>query len=177
MPITDKNKKAEADRRYYEKNREKLIENAKRWGRENKEKKHELSREWAKNNPEKMKIISQQNSRKRTENGKSLTYSRDNYITQRMLRCARSRAKQQNIPFDLTADDIIIPEFCPILGLKLEIASGKAEDNSPSLDKIIPSLGYVKGNICVISNRANRIKYNASLDELKKVVSFLETLV
>jgi hypothetical protein len=54
------------------------------------------------------------------------------------------------------------------------VSRGRATDNSPTLDRIIPSLGYVRGNVKVISMRANVLKHNASLDELKKLVAWLE---
>ena len=52
-----------------------------------------------------------------------------------------------------------------MLGIPL-IHGNKCTDNSPTLDKIIPSLGYVSGNIWIISHRANTIKSDASIDEL-----------
>lgn len=79
---------------------------------------------------------------------------------------ARSRARLNDIPFDIEESDVIIPEFCPILGIRLEVADTKRTDNSPSLDKIDPNLGYVKGNIQVISWRANNLKRDATRDEL-----------
>lgn len=93
-----------------------------------------------------------------------------NYV----LQSAKSRAKKKNIPFDLTREDIVIPERCPILGYELHIASGKSSSNSISIDRIDPTKGYVKGNIHIISWRANDIKGNATLDELKKLVAYLE---
>lgn len=85
---------------------------------------------------------------------------------------AKSRAKKYNIPFDITLEDIIIPEYCPLLNIQLlpkNFTSDKKSflPNSPSLDKIIPDLGYIKGNVMVISMKANAMKYNASLEELK----------
>ena len=85
---------------------------------------------------------------------------------QGMLQKARARAKKQNCPFDISIEDIVIPTHCPIFGIELNRSQGVADSNSPSLDKIIPSLGYVKGNIQVISHKANRLKSNASLEEL-----------
>ena len=38
-------------------------------------------------------------------------------------------------------------------------------------DKIIPSLGYIENNIAIISQRANTLKNNATLDELKIIVN------
>jgi len=94
-----------------------------------------------------------------------------------VLTRVKSRAKSLKVPFDLTIDDIIIPVICPILGLKLKYNEGTGpKDNAPSIDRIIPELGYVKGNVVMISNRANRIKSNASLDDMRKIVKFYEKL-
>lgn len=85
---------------------------------------------------------------------------------------AKARSKKQNLPFDIELSDIIIPEYCPILDIKIERKEygkgGSFQPNSPSLDKIIPSLGYVKGNIMVISMKANIMKCNATIEELLK---------
>lgn len=86
---------------------------------------------------------------------------------------AKRRAKEQNVPFNITCEDIIIPEKCPILNIKLQTAIGLATDQSPSLDKIIPKLGYIKGNIKVISRRANRIKDNGSAEEHEKIADYI----
>lgn len=91
---------------------------------------------------------------------------RKNNPVPRMLSVARGRARDAGIPFDLCPEDVIIPEFCPILGIKLERGEGVCTTNSPSLDKVIPLLGYVKGNVQVISMKANAMKQAASMDEL-----------
>ena len=93
----------------------------------------------------------------------------------RLWYSAKKRAKIRNVPFDLSPDDIVIPEFCPVLGIRLSLNRGGGfKASSPSVDRRIPSLGYVKGNIRVISYRANEIKRDASLEELKMLVRFLE---
>lgn len=85
-----------------------------------------------------------------------------------MITSVKSRAKKFNIPFNVTEQDFEIPEYCPILGLKLkEVQIGKLSRNSPSMDKIIPELGYIRGNVRVISHLANTMKQDASLEELK----------
>lgn len=89
-----------------------------------------------------------------------------------MLRGAKSRAAKAGLPFNLTLDDIVIPDQCPIFGTDLVLGQGQASDASPSLDKIIPALGYVRGNVLVISNRANRIKNNATIAELGQIARF-----
>lgn len=107
---------------------------------------------------------------RKNEYQKYITYTKPEH---RLCIQARARAKKNNLPFNITSEDIIIPEYCPILGLKLEASrnivrfSGSFKPNSPSLDKIEPSKGYVKGNIMVISMKANAMKNNASLKELE----------
>lgn len=95
-----------------------------------------------------------------------------------MLSAARERAKKRGLPYDLTIDDIIVPERCPVFPwLVLEVASGKQGGlpNSPALDRFVPSLGYVRGNVQVISNRANSLKGDGSLEEHEALVSWMRT--
>lgn len=84
---------------------------------------------------------------------------------------AKTRAKKHHLPFDISIEDVVIPEHCPLLGIKLEKSkTGRLQYASPSIDKIKPELGYVKGNVWVISWRANTLKSDASLEELKMIV-------
>lgn len=85
---------------------------------------------------------------------------------------ARKRAAKLELPFNIEPEDIVIPDICPVLGIVL--SSSGARDARPSLDRIVPALGYVKNNICVISFRANRIKSDASADELRRVLDYVE---
>ncbi len=85
---------------------------------------------------------------------------------------AKKRAKREGLPFDLTAADIVVPELCPVLGIPLVRGDKVLGDSSPSLDRITPTLGYVRGNVAVISYRANRIKQNATPDELLAVAEW-----
>lgn len=85
-----------------------------------------------------------------------------------MFQTVRNRAKDLGVPFNITVEDIKIPEFCPILGVKLTPnCLGKKNLYVASLDRIIPELGYVKGNVAVISKKANMMKHNASLEEIQ----------
>jgi hypothetical protein len=84
-----------------------------------------------------------------------------------MLGHARRRSKHLGLPFDLVITDIVIPKICPLLGVPIFRAERGYCDNSASLDRIIPVLGYVKSNVWVISRRANTIKNNASVEELE----------
>ena len=92
----------------------------------------------------------------------------------KMLARAKSRAKKNNLPFNIELDDIVIPERCPLLGIKIESTEVRNSPNNPSLDKIIPEKGYIKGNVWVISNRANTLKNDATIKELKMLVENLE---
>lgn len=106
-------------------------------------------------------------------NGYKRSLNRQNPLSI-ILQQARRRAKLKNVPFDITVDDVEAPEFCPVLGLRLAVNEGHAKDNSMTIDRIIPELGYVKGNVAIISFKANTIKNNASIEELEKVLAWLK---
>lgn len=86
-----------------------------------------------------------------------------------MVRNAKAEAKKKNIPFNITPQDLEVPSVCPVLGIPVEVSEGLYTDNSPSLDKIKPSLGYVKGNVRIISFRANRLKCDMTKEEAEKI--------
>lgn len=90
----------------------------------------------------------------------------------------KKRATKKGTEFNLSIEDIPkIPLLCPVLGI--EIKSNKISaplDSSPSLDRINPKLGYVKGNVRIISNRANRIKSDATADEVELVLKDLKRI-
>jgi predicted Zn-ribbon and HTH transcriptional regulator len=94
-----------------------------------------------------------------------------------MLHSAKCRAKKLGWEFNLTVEDIKIPSNCPVLGIPLFIRQGgkgtEKNPNNPSLDRIDSSKGYIKGNIKVISWRANDLKKNGSLSEFIKIVEYL----
>lgn len=100
-------------------------------------------------------------------------HNNENSIKLALLHSARIRSRRDNLPFNLTVEDIELPEYCPLLEIKLVSNKRVAKGNSFSLDKIIPSLGYVKGNVWTISNKANRIKSDASLEELELITKNL----
>lgn len=87
-----------------------------------------------------------------------------------MLTSARKRAKRSGLAFAIRIADICIPEFCPVLGIRLVRRGGHA---TPSLDRINSALGYVPGNVAVISLRANVLKSNATASELERVVQWM----
>jgi hypothetical protein len=90
----------------------------------------------------------------------------------RYLQNARSRARRDGVPFDLTLQDLakIATDECPIFHTKFVwgtslLGKGKTRPDSPTLDRILPELGYVKGNVAFLSYRANRIKDNGTMQE------------
>ena len=90
---------------------------------------------------------------------------------------ARTRAEAQGVPFSIAHEDIQIPELCPVLGIKLSHSKkegGGFHDASPTLDKFVPALGYVPGNIAVISMKANRLKSDGTTDELRAVADWMQ---
>lgn len=105
-----------------------------------------------------------------------------NHITSKNLKVLFNQLKQsaqkRNIPFNLTMSDLnnlSFPITCPILGIPLVFNNGTPQDNSYSVDRIDSSKGYTKDNIVVVSYRANKLKSNATLMEMKQLVEFYET--
>jgi hypothetical protein len=98
-----------------------------------------------------------------------------------MVACssAKTRAKRAGLPFGLTPE-ILLPlckDVCPVLGVPLayERSPGRGiHAGSPTVDRLDNALGYVAGNVLVVSYRVNRIKNDATLDELKRVLAFYE---
>ena len=90
-------------------------------------------------------------------------------------RNARRRSIERNIYFDLERSDIVIPTTCPILGIPMFPSVGKrgGGPSSPTVDRIDPSKGYTKDNIHVISKRANGLKSDASMEEMKKICAWV----
>ena len=90
----------------------------------------------------------------------------------------KRHAKKQGIKFDVSIDYLIdvLPSdmMCPVFNIKMKWNKGVRKDNTPSLDKIIPKKGYVEGNVAWISYRANRIKSDATKEEVKKIYDWLK---
>jgi len=137
-------------RDWYHRNPEKARESAKKWRQENPDKVKAQKTEWL----------------KKPEN-------RIGHI----LRQAKRRANDNGLNFDITLDDLVpLPVTCPVLGVPINYQGTGARgfvNNSPSIDRIDSSKGYVKGNVQIISWRANRIKSDATLSELEQLVQYM----
>jgi hypothetical protein len=97
-----------------------------------------------------------------------------------MYKNALQRARRDKLPFDIDIEYLksIKTDRCPIFDMELswgKIGEGhkNMSENSPSLDKINPEYGYIKGNVCIISNKANMIKHSVGYEELYKVADWL----
>lgn len=88
----------------------------------------------------------------------------------------KAKAKKKGLDFDLESSDLVMPSHCPIFGIPLAKGKGSQCNASPSVDRIDNEKGYVKGNVVVVSLRANSIKRDTTLAELKKMVEFYENL-
>lgn len=123
--------------------------------------KHQLYRQ---NNPEKIRALSKLSWERRKQDPRKT-----------MLSNAKKRAADKNLPFNIDLDDIIMPEVCPVFGIKLKNNWGGRcpAPDSPSLDRVIPELGYVKGNVNVVSNKANRLKNSLTVQEIGAIWRYI----
>jgi hypothetical protein len=94
-----------------------------------------------------------------------------------MLLHAKSRAKKNNLDFNIDLSDVIIPERCPLLDIPIYVHDKHAGANSPTIDKIIPSKGYVKGNVMVVSYKANTVKNDLTIEQLELLVNRLKRVL
>ena len=104
-----------------------------------------------------------QKADKRKRSGVAIAWNRENRAA-RLLTKAKSRAQATGRAFDLDLGDIVIPDTCPVLGIPLD---------QPSLDRFDNNLGYVKGNVRVISLRANRLKGDATIEEVEAILRYM----
>jgi hypothetical protein len=112
---------------------------------------NERAKHWQKNNPEKFRVG-------------------------QVVSRAKIRAKERGIPFDLSTADIEIPDVCPVLKIPLSHKRSDGWETFPSLDRIKPELGYVRGNVIVVSMLANTIKSSATPAQVRAVADFYEAL-
>lgn len=87
-----------------------------------------------------------------------------------LWRKAKRRAEKEGLLFDIEVTDVVIPKLCPVFGIPIGPLMG--QNNGASIDRIEPDKGYTKGNIVVISRRANTLKGNATIHELIDLARF-----
>jgi hypothetical protein len=180
----NKEKRREYDRKWYaslsEERKEKYKDGKRKWyaslSEEQKEKRREYNRKYSASLSEEQREKYRKGVRKRAAS-LNLDQRRNRKIGY-MYGNAKRRAEDKGLPFNLTKQDIadVWPkdDYCPALRIPLRIRIGNktlayTTDNSPNLDRIIPRLGYVKGNIAVVSKLANGIMSSARPSEVIKV--------
>lgn len=107
--------------------------------------------------------------RRELRSAKMMTHGETSSIRGQMINGVRKRAKEKGLDFNIEITDIIVPDVCPLLNIPMFKDGLKLGPNSPTVDRIDSSLGYVKGNIWVISHRANMIKNAATFDEFNLI--------
>lgn len=135
----------EYDKQIYEKNRDSVRARQKVYYEENSEQVMNQQREALKDNPAKG-----------------------------LLKLAKQRVKSSGWELTITEEDIIVPEFCPVFGVRLEFGRMDDRDNSPSLDRIDSTKGYIPGNVAVICWAANKLKSNGTAEEHRRIADWMD---
>lgn len=149
--------------------------NSRRWARNNQEKVRAMRQRYRENNRQAVRDYNRMWLAENRENARAVSLEwHINNVNRIMWKDAEKRAKKLGLPFNLGLADIVIPSVCPVLGIPLKYGVGKRTGASPSLDRLRPELGYVKGNVAVISWRANDLKRDATPDELRRVADWYD---
>lgn len=142
----------------------------------------EWHREFRKKNPQYHKDMYQKHKERRIKESqewysKNLIGSFDNKARS-LLYKAKQRAKQKGIEFSISIDDLEKTTHCPLLGVEFSFSNTRgAKSSSPSIDRINPLIGYVPGNVWIISARANQIKNDATVEELENILRNLKNKI
>jgi len=102
--------------------------------------------------------------------------SKPENILRQLVNNARYRSAKLGLEFGITYKDLHLPMNCPVLGIPIFVGDEVSSENSPSIDRLNPEKGYIPGNCLVISHLANRIKTNASTDQIRKVADWLDAV-
>ncbi len=103
------------------------------------------------------------------------TQWQNNNVEKFLWLSAKNRAKKNGIEFELEVSDIVIPKTCPVLNIPIMREKGNYR-TGPSIDRINNKKGYYKDNIVIISNRANRIKSDLTIEEIEKVYLYFKNI-
>jgi hypothetical protein len=109
-----------------------------------------------------------------SKKNKHFRHWRRKYPLRALLRQAQRRSWARGTRFDLTEDDLKIPTHCPVLGVRMKQGGRKFKDNAPTIDEIVPGRGYIKGNVAIICWRANRLKSDATVKEVRAILRYME---
>ena len=134
----------------------------------NKEAQKEYRLKYNELNKERIKEYTKEYNLKNKERSKeaNIIY-REATLEASLYRSAKRRASKSEIPFSLEPKDIVFPDYCPYLNCKLTRIQGKGHyQTNASIDRIDSSKGYTKDNIEIISYLANRMKAEATKEQL-----------
>lgn len=109
----------------------------------------------------------------KTANTKSVNAWANKSLEAKIHNRTKTRAKERGIPFDLNIEDIVVPDVCPVFGMPFIYGDHLW---TASIDRVKPELGYVKGNIIIISNKANMMKSTATCEEVGLLYKWFLTL-
>lgn len=123
--------------------------------------------------PYKCKIKRNETNRKYYHGRRTARYKANPLLY--IYKVAKARAKKFNVPFEIEVTDIIMNEFCPITGEKLELFDNNMS-SAMSLDKVDNSKGYIKGNVQVISRKGNRLKGDGTIEQFKNIIKYMESV-
>jgi len=148
----------------------------KEYYRENQQRILARRRNYTEGKAEELRINWQFNAKKYRERRRG----EEAYVLRQLLKGAKARAKAKGLPFDLTMEwlETMVISHCPITlepidWTREQVVAGKPGQNSPSLDKNKPELGYVQTNCAIVSFRGNTIKNNGTIDEHRRVVQYM----
>lgn len=144
-----KERRRQQVRESYHRNKDKYKDNAR-----------ERSRKWYQDNKHRPEVV---------ERLRGASRQRDPAV--QMYLGARYRAERGGMPFNLEQRDVVVPAVCPVFGEPFQVGT----QWGPSLDRIKPELGYVKGNVAVISRYANTIKNCGTADDHRKIADWMDT--
>lgn len=148
---------------YYKKTKDHQIKKSIKWSLENKSKRSVTRKEHYKIHKEELKEYHNIINKK----------YRDKDPCRFLLKRVKASAKTKGIEFNLEKEDIVIPELCPILLIPLKFNIGQAGNDSISVDRIDTTKGYIKGNIAVISRKANTMKSNMTLEQIDRLHKYV----
>lgn len=185
--VENKEKISKQHKKYVKKNRPRIRIRHKRWRDNNKDKvlgytfkrkkvKSEYDKNWW------QKLLPEEKSKKMQATNKNRDKFTENNPELIIYRTAKKRAQRNNMIFDLDIQDICIPDVCPVLGIKLNKkvykkgTNQRLKDCRPSIDRIDNNLGYIQSNIIIISLRANRLKSDATSQEITALARWMNTM-
>jgi hypothetical protein len=158
MPYADPEKRREFHAQYYKRNAEKAKKRSAEWYATNRERAARRQKKYSDANRERVREANKK--------------WRETNPLKRLIYVAKCRAKRIGVPFDLSFEDLVMSEVCPVLGIPMAFGEKRQNDNCPSLDRIDNTKGYVRGNVVIVSWRANRLKSDATVQEMAMLAKF-----